>query len=210
MNDEMHAHEKAHRTPAAMQKMAGTRVVVCGAGALGANIVDSLARCGFKDIAVIDFDRVQYSNLGTQPYSIVDCGSKKVMALGNIVEEATGTVIECIDKKLDERNAAKLLVGELVIDVFDNSDSRRIVHEVCLEKGIPCLHAGMADGFAKVEWNEGYRVPGDRKGDDPCEYPLARTLVVIASAMALEAAIRFATDGSRPQWMFTVGDMKLS
>jgi len=193
-----------------MKAMAEARIVVCGAGALGGNIVEGLARCGFKDIAVIDHDRVDEANLCTQPYTTVDCGTKKVMALGNLVEDSSRVVIECIDKRLDGRNAEKLLVGSLIVDVFDNSESRGIVHNVCLRKSIPCLHAGMIDGFSAIQWNEKYKIPKNVAGGDPCGYSLARTLAVITAAMTVEAIIRFVSKGEKHEWFFTLGDMKIS
>lgn len=47
-------HEQLHRTPVLMRKLRETPVTVCGAGALGANITESLARSGFGKLRVID------------------------------------------------------------------------------------------------------------------------------------------------------------
>jgi molybdopterin/thiamine biosynthesis adenylyltransferase len=43
-------------------------VTVCGAGALGANITENLARSGAGSLVVIDRDRIEERNLSTQPY----------------------------------------------------------------------------------------------------------------------------------------------
>jgi molybdopterin/thiamine biosynthesis adenylyltransferase len=193
-----------------MKAVAETRIVVCGAGALGGNIVDGMARCGFKDIAVIDFDRVTEANLCTQPYFSVDCGTKKVSALCNLVESATGVCIDIYDRRLDAMNVRKLLVGELVVDAFDNSESRKVVRDYCLEKKVPCLHAGMGDGYSEVVWNERYTVPKDRPGVDPCDVPLARNLAVITAAIVVETVIGFIATGERKDRSFTIRDMKIS
>jgi tRNA A37 threonylcarbamoyladenosine dehydratase len=54
---------------------------VCGAGALGANIAESLARSGFCQLRVID--RIQDRNLSTQPYYRSDIGAFKAKILAN-------------------------------------------------------------------------------------------------------------------------------
>ena len=61
-------HEQLYRTPALMTRLGEFSVTVCGAGALGANIVESLARMGFNRLRVIDRDRIEERNLSTQPY----------------------------------------------------------------------------------------------------------------------------------------------
>jgi tRNA A37 threonylcarbamoyladenosine dehydratase len=211
MDDAVHQHETAFRTKAVMTKMSSTKVVICGAGALGANIAEGMARCGFEAIKMIDFDRVDPSNLCTQPYSRVDCGSKKVMAIGNIIEDAVGVVIECVDKRLDENNVDKLLRGsDIVVDAFDNALSRRIVYDYCLAKKMHCIHSGMGDGYSEAVWNESYIVPKGDSGVDPCHVPLARNLAVITSAITIELIIAFIQHGVKTSKSFTLLDLKIS
>ena len=76
MNDIFY-HEQLHRTPALMTKMRETPVTLCGAGALGANIAESLARSGFGKLRIIDKDRIEERNLSTQPYYRSDIGAYK-------------------------------------------------------------------------------------------------------------------------------------
>ena len=52
-------HEQLYRTAGLMARLREMRVTVCGAGALGANIAESLARSGFARLKVIDRDRVE-------------------------------------------------------------------------------------------------------------------------------------------------------
>ena len=68
-------HEQLHRTPALMTKLREFPVTVCGAGALGAYITESLARSGFTKLRVIDRDRIEERNLSTQPYYRSDKGA---------------------------------------------------------------------------------------------------------------------------------------
>lgn len=53
-------HEQLYRTDAVMAKLKGFPVTICGAGALGANLAENLARTGFGKLKVIDDDVCDY------------------------------------------------------------------------------------------------------------------------------------------------------
>jgi molybdopterin/thiamine biosynthesis adenylyltransferase len=197
-------HEQLARTPETMQRLAAQRVTVCGAGALGANICESLARMGYKQLAVIDRDRVEERNLSTQPYTRSDIGAQKAKMLANSIYRAVGLTIEAQTVELTEHNARKLLSG-LVVDTFDNSVSRQIVTDVCLSANLACAHVGLASDYAEVIWNERYRVPSPAQ-DDICDYPLARNLVTLAVGLACETITRFVAQGEQNDYSLTFGD----
>jgi molybdopterin-synthase adenylyltransferase len=200
-------HEQLHRSPEVMARLAGTQVTVCGAGALGGNIAESLARQGFKRLRVVDRDRIEERNLSTQPYYRSDVGGMKARILANSVYRALGTEVEARPEELTPANAGKLLAGSaVVVDTFDNSGSRAAVKDWCAEAGIPCLHAGLAAGYAEVIWNEAYRVPSPTN-DDVCDYPLARNLVMLATAVTCETLVHFIATGEPLGWTVTLADL---
>jgi molybdopterin/thiamine biosynthesis adenylyltransferase len=200
-------HEGLHRGAAAMRRLRELPVTVCGAGALGANLAESLARQGFERLTVIDRDRVEEHNLSTQPYYKGDIGAFKAKMLGNALYRALGVAVTAKAEELTPGNAGKLLAGAgLVVDCFDNSAARGAVQAAVRGMGVPCLHAGMSgDGYAEVVWDEHYTVPPDA-GLDACDYPLARNLVLLAVAVAAEAVTRFAVDGTREGYTLTLRD----
>ena len=59
---------------------------IAGAGGLGSNLAISLARIGFKNFHIADFDLVEESNLNRQYYFRKDLGSLKVDALKENME----------------------------------------------------------------------------------------------------------------------------
>lgn len=201
-------HEQLFRSASDWQKIKEARVTVCGAGALGANITESLARIGFVNLKIIDRDRVEERNLSTQPYYRSDIGAQKAKILANTIYRAIGAKVEAVASELNDGNAAKLLDG-IVLDCFDNSASRQIVKDVCLAKGLECLHAGLADGYAEFIWNEFYRVPSDAQ-DDICDYPLARNLVMLATALAAESLITFVSTGAKKNLSLTFKDFSVN
>jgi molybdopterin-synthase adenylyltransferase len=203
-------HEQLYRNSENMARLRDYPVTICGAGALGANITENLARSGFNTLKVIDRDRIEERNLSTQPYYRTDVGAFKAKILANNLYRAIGVKIQSEPKELTPENAEKLLAGSaLVVDTFDNSVSRRVVKESCARLLVPCLHAGLAGDYAEVIWNDVYRVPSDAQ-DDICDYPLARNLVMLAVAVTGEAIFGFALDGKRASFTITLKDLSIN
>ena len=184
-------HEEIYRGKDLVKKLSSYSITVCGAGALGSNLVDNMVRQGFANIKVIDKDRVEQHNISTQIYAEGDIGALKVAALQNRMFAVAGTEIETIDKELTGANVKKFLKGSsLVIDAFDNSASRRLIQDECRRAKLPCLHAGLSADYGEVVWDEDYRVPKDAEGD-VCDYPLARNLILLVISVASEQILDF-------------------
>jgi molybdopterin/thiamine biosynthesis adenylyltransferase len=199
-------HEQLYRGVDVAAKLAGVRITLCGAGALGSNLADSLARQGFARLRVIDRDRVEEHNVSTQTYGESDVGAWKVDVLRNQLFRGVGIEIEGINKELSERTAAKFLKdSDVVIDTFDNSASRALVQSHCRAAGLPCLHAGLFADYGEVIWDQRYRVPSD-VGQDVCDYPLARNLVLLTVSVAAETLLRYVASGEQRDWSITLGD----
>jgi molybdopterin-synthase adenylyltransferase len=199
-------HENLHRGPDLMRRIADFPVTICGAGALGANISEGLARQGFTRLRIVDRDRIEERNLSSQPYDRSEIGGLKAKILANSIYRALGLAVDARMNELTSANAARLIDGSrLVIDAFDNSVARAAVKEHCLARGVPCIHAGLATDYAEVIWNEIYRVPS-AANDDVCDYPLARNLAILTAAIACEVALRFIAAGERESYTITLGD----
>ena len=199
-------HEQIYRGDTVLSKLDEFSVVVCGVGALGSHMVDSLARQGFTKLRVIDDDRVEEHNTSTQVYGLEDVGAFKTDVLANRVYRQTGTELETIRKRLEDRNARKLLSGaDLVVDTFDNSVSRHSVQLQCRKAELTCLHVGLFKGYGEVVWDELYRVPADVEGD-VCDYPLARNLVTLVASVAAETVMRYALGEHTEGHSITLGD----
>ncbi|MCC5637968.1 ThiF family adenylyltransferase [Nostoc sp. CHAB 5844] len=200
-------HEQLYRSNAVMAKLKNYPITICGAGALGANIAENLARSGFDKLAVIDRDRIEERNLSTQPYYRSDVGAFKAKILANNLYRAIGTKVDAKTKELTAANSAQLLKdSQLIIDVFDNSVARQAVKDYAAQFNIPCIHAGLAADYAEIIWNDVYRVPSDMN-DDVCDYPLARNLVMLTVAVTCEAIVSFIATAQQRNFTITLKDL---
>lgn len=199
-------HEAAYRSDPVMARLAALSVTVCGTGAVGANLTESLARQGVRQFRLIDCDRVEAQNLGTQPWLSEDVGGPKAELLADLLWRAVGAEADPQVITLTDRNARKLLRGSgLIIDAFDNSVARQAVTQTAQALDLPCLHVGLSADYAEIIWNDRYRVPSAAQ-DDICDYPLARNLVVLAVTVACEAILDWVRDGTQTNWTVTLRD----
>jgi molybdopterin/thiamine biosynthesis adenylyltransferase len=208
---DMFLHEAIYRGREQIKALASRNLVICGAGALGSLMTDNLARQGFRRLTVVDFDRVELHNTGTQLFGKGDVGAFKVDVLKAHCFRNTGIEITTYSKRLEERTVKKFLTGaDVVIDTLDNAESRRLVSDYCLQATLECLHLGMNADFGQVHWNEGYRVPDDVVEGDVCDYPLARNLILILVAAGSEALLSYVLEGRKKNYSITLRDMRIN
>ncbi|MBX3171653.1 MAG: ThiF family adenylyltransferase [Candidatus Eremiobacteraeota bacterium] len=177
------------------------KMLICGVGTLGGNLVEHLARTGLDALTVLDHDKVQPRNLANQPYFQHQLAKSKVAALAETVFRIRGQQIETVHKRLHEGNARGLVKGyELVVDCFDNHQARHDLQQACRQARVDLVHMGLSLDYGEVIWDEHYRVPPD-VARDPCAEPLARRL-------ALQAVLLFEkARAGRENLCFTAGDL---
>ncbi len=110
-------------------------VAVCGLGGLGSNIAISLARTGIGKLILIDFDRVDITNLHRQQYKADQIGMYKTDALrSNLEEIAPYMEFETHSVRLTEDNAAELLRdADIICEAFDRAECKAMLINFVLE-----------------------------------------------------------------------------
>ncbi len=110
----------------AVEKLRATRVAVVGLGGLGSNIAILLSRMGVGHLHLIDFDRVDVSNLHRQQYFVEQVGLYKTEALANTLCKINPHIelkLSCV--KLDEGNLVDLLKDETIIcEALDKAETK--------------------------------------------------------------------------------------
>ena len=124
-------------------------VAVCGLGGLGSNIAIALARAGIGKLLLIDFDRVEITNLHRQQYKAKQIGSYKADALAeNLLEIAPYTEVKTVTAKIAEENFVDLLKdADIVCEAFDNAESKAMLVNGVLEQ-LPECYLVTASGMA--------------------------------------------------------------
>ena len=124
-------------------------VAICGLGGLGSNIAIALARAGIGKLILIDFDRVDLSNLHRQQYKANQIGRYKTEALAeNLREIAPYTEIETVTRRITEDNACSLLKGaDIVCEAFDQAEAKAMLVNAVLEL-LPNAYLVAASGMA--------------------------------------------------------------
>lgn len=131
----------------AMQKtLLDARVLVVGAGGLGAAVISYLAAAGVGHIGVIDHDRVELSNLNRQIlHETGDIGRLKAESARDRINELNPLVEVTIHaERLTIDNAATIIgMYDIVADGCDNFATRFAVNDACVAHGTPLISAAV-------------------------------------------------------------------
>ncbi len=133
------------------QKLRAARVLVVGAGGLGAPLLQYLAAAGVGTLGIVDDDKVALSNLQRQVlHGTPDVGRPKVASAADAISRLNPHVsVESIAARIDAANArAMVRAWDIVADGSDNFATRYAVSDACFHEGKPLVTAavGAFDG----------------------------------------------------------------
>ena len=104
-------------------KFSEASVAVCGLGGLGSNVAISLARAGVGTLHLIDFDKVDISNLHRQQYEVSQLGMYKTEAMKQTLAEiAPYCEVITHTVKLAEENLSLVADCDIVCECFDYAE----------------------------------------------------------------------------------------
>ncbi|WP_426732927.1 HesA/MoeB/ThiF family protein [Myxococcus faecalis] len=176
------------------------RIVFCGVGAIGSQAA-VLCRNLEATLVFIDFDRVESKNLLAQAHVKPSVGKNKAEALKLQLLNLHGVKAESFGVRVTRDNVAALCGGaDLVVDCFDNQDSRRVLSGFAREAGKPLVHGAVsADGtFGLVRWDERFRPDAeDTAGQATCEGGAHLPLLGLLAATLARGIQDFVKHGTR-------------
>lgn len=132
---------------AGQKALKNARVLVVGAGGLGAPALMYLAAAGVGRIGVIDADTVENTNLHRQViHKDSAIGMPKVFsAQAEMQAQNPFVVVRPYNRKLDETIAPELIAEyDLVLDGTDNFDTRYLVNATCVAARIPLISGALS------------------------------------------------------------------
>ena len=149
--EEMYAALEERHGAELQRKLSAAKVAVCGLGGLGSNIAIALARAGVGKLHIIDFDRVDISNLNRQQYFPEQLGQLKADALYDTLKRIAPYCEIVREKvKLDEDNIPKLLADDdIIAEAFDKADQKAMLVNCVLEK-MPEKYLVSGSGMAGI------------------------------------------------------------
>jgi len=181
--------------------LAQSHAVIFGLGGLGSPAALYLAAAGIGKLTLVDFDKVDDSNLQRQiVHREANIGQEKVeSAKENLSSLNRHIEINTVHTKLDEKQILELVkTANVVLDCTDNFASRFALNRACFQAKVPLVSG------AAIRWEGQLSTYDFRKEDSPCYqclYPedsgqeltcsqngvLAPVVGMVGSMQALEA-----------------------
>ena len=181
-------------------KFSSATVAICGLGGLGSNIAISLAHAGIGKLILVDFDKVDITNLHRQQYKANQIGMNKTDALSeNLKEIAPYIELETHTERVTEKNAVNLLQSaDIICEAFDDAEAKAMLTNLVLET-MPDKYlvaaSGMA-GFGSANSIKTRRITnkfylcGDGESDVQSEGSLVSSRVMLCAAHQAHTVLR--------------------
>jgi len=189
-------------------KFTGGTVAICGLGGLGSNIAVALARAGIGRLILIDFDKVDISNLHRQQYQADQIGLYKTEALTeNLKRIAPYVEIISHTVPITEENFRELLQdADIICEAFDDAEAKAMLVNGVLEQ----LHTkyliaasgmaglGSANSIKTRRVMERFYLCGDGVSDVGDDIGLVAPRVMLCAAHQAQMVLRILSGNLEP------------
>lgn len=198
--DQLEIMMSARHSPRVHNAVKSAHVAVLGLGGLGSNVAVMLARLGVGHLTIIDYDRVEPSNLNRQSYYIDDIGKFKCDALREQIKRINPYItVTAINARIAQSNIIDIVSGaDIVVEAFDRADTKAMAVNILLEKTnakVVCASgmAGYGETNAITTRSVGKRliVCGDGVTDSRIGIGLMSPRVTACAAHQANAVLRF-------------------
>ena len=189
-------------------KISAARVAVCGLGGLGSNIAIALARAGVGHLHLIDFDRVDLSNLNRQQYAVGQLGQYKTDALRETLSLVSPYCdVTCDTVRVTEENLLDLLKTEdYICEAFDRAEAKAMLVSGVLEH-FPEKYLVAASGLAGLgsantiqtrRVSQRFYLCGDGTSDSSVGLGLVASRVLVCAAHEANMILRLIAGETEP------------
>ena len=166
------------------------KIGIAGIGGIGSNVARHLAQAGVKELIIVDFDRVEASNLNRQFYCFDQIGEKKINCLEkNLKGILPDMNIHKIDKKINPGDPEKIFSScKIIVEGLDDKIMKKnLIEELSGKNKIIVSASGIAgENMNKIRTKKlgNCYVVGDLISDEN-DFPLfPPKIAMIASVMA--------------------------
>ncbi len=189
-------------------KISAARVAVCGLGGLGSNIAIALARAGVGHLHLIDFDRVDLTNLNRQQYAVGQLGQYKTDALRETLSLVSPYCdVTCDTIKVTEENLPELLKHEdYICEAFDRAEAKAMLVSGVLEHfpgkylvaGSGLAGLGSANTIQTRRVSKRFYLCGDGTSDSSVGLGLVASRVLVCAAHEANMILRLIAGETEP------------
>lgn len=129
------------------RRLAASHAAVIGCGALGACLADMLARAGVGRLTLVDRDLIELTNLQRQvlydEQDLADGLPKAEAARRRLARVNSSIHIEAVVDDVNPSNVERVIGdAELIVDGLDNFETRYLLNDVAVKRGIPYVYGG--------------------------------------------------------------------
>ncbi|MFY0629102.1 MAG: HesA/MoeB/ThiF family protein [Flavobacteriaceae bacterium] len=137
------------------QKLQEAKVLVVGCGGLGSPIAVYLAASGIGRLHLVDFDKVDVTNLHRQVfYTLEDVGNYKSEVIAAAIQKrAPFTEVGFSTEPLTKENAVQLISEyDIIVDGTDSLPTKYLLNDVCVLHGKPLIYGSLYkfDGYVST------------------------------------------------------------
>ena len=139
--------------PEGQQKLKKASVLIIGIGGLGSSVIQYLNAAGVGKIGIVDYDKVELSNLNRQLiYKNSDIGKSKVDVASNYISELnSSTKIEIFKMRIDEKNLPNIIGDyDILADCTDNLETRLSINDVCTKFNKKSVVSAVGGFFGQI------------------------------------------------------------
>ena len=189
-------------------KISAARVAVCGLGGLGSNIAIALARAGVGHLHLIDFDRVDLTNLNRQQYAVGQLGQYKTDALRETLSLISPYCdVTCDTIKVTEETLPDLLKTEdYICEAFDRAEAKAMLVSGVLEHfpekylvaGSGLAGLGSANTIQTRRVSKRFYLCGDGTSDSSVGLGLVASRVLVCAAHEANMILRLIAGETEP------------
>lgn len=189
-------------------KISAARVAVCGLGGLGSNIAIALARAGVGHLHLIDFDRVDLTNLNRQQYAVGQLGQYKTEALRETLSLVSPYCdVTCDTIQVTEENLPDLLKAEdYICEAFDRAEAKAMLVSGVLEHfpekylvaGSGLAGLGSANTIQTRRVSQRFYLCGDGTSDSSVGLGLVASRVLVCAAHEANMILRLIAGETEP------------
>ena len=185
-----------------LDKIRTVHIFIAGCGGLGSNVAHMLVRSGFLHFTLLDFDRVEDSNLNRQFFFPDQLGMPKTEALSaNLLKLEPELDLKMINKKISpEENIPELIKeSHIIVEAFDDPRTKAVFVNGALTTGKPVIAAsglagyGRTDSIVTKKISDNFFLVGDGSSDIKSLPPLAPG-VCVAAAKQADAVLKIVLD----------------